>query len=192
MRCFLAVEIPEAVRAALARLQDELRRATTLDVRWVEPSALHVTLKFLADASPDQQAALGPVLAGAMASRVAPEIEMAGTGAFPGDRRIRVVWAGVVRGGEALGALAAAVDGATEPLGFARERRPFRPHVTLGRVRQPQPAPDLAAALHRHRGVALGTWTPPAVTLVESLLGSSGARYRPVRRWPFAPRESGR
>jgi 2'-5' RNA ligase len=127
-----------------------------------------------------------------MASRVAPEIEMAGTGAFPGDRRIRVVWAGVARGGEALAALAAALEGATEPLGFAPERRPFRPHVTLGRVRLPKPAPDLAAALQHRRGAALGAWTPAAVTLVESLLGPSGARYRPARRWPFAARESGR
>jgi 2'-5' RNA ligase len=190
VRCFLAVEIPDAARAALARLQDELRQATRLPVRWMEPSAMHLTLKFLGDANDEQQEALGPVLADAMASRCAPEIELAGAGAFPGARRVRVVWAGLAGGGAELTELAGALDGASVPLGFARESRPFRPHVTLGRVRTPQPALDLSAALQARRDVALASWTPAAVTLVESLLGPSGARYRPLRSWAFAARES--
>jgi len=191
VRCFLAVEIPDDVRLALVRLQGELRRATRVEVRWVESAGLHLTLKFLGNVTPSQEEALGPALADAMAHRAAPEIELAGTGAFPNDRRVRVVWAGVTRGGQALTALATALDGASEALGFAREARPFQPHVTLGRVRAPRPAPDLAAALETRRAVSLGSWIPQAVTLIESRLGPTGARHRPVRWWEFAACESG-
>jgi hypothetical protein len=57
-------------------------------------------------------------------------------------------------------------------------------------LRTPQPAPDLSAALQARRDAALASWTPTAVTLVESLLAPSGARYRSVRHWAFADRES--
>jgi 2'-5' RNA ligase len=191
VRCFLAVEIPDAVRAAVARLQDELRRSTMLPVRWVDPSALHVTLKFLGDATERQLEAMGPALAPAMADRIAPEITLAGVGTFPAAARPRIVWAGLARGGDDLRALAASLDGLAAPLGFARETRPFRPHVTLGRVRAPQPAPDLRAALAMRRDASLGSWTPTAVVLLESRLGAGGAPDRPVRQWAFATRESG-
>ena len=190
MRCFLAVEIPDEICAALARLQQELRRATTLRVRWADPATFHLTLKFLGDTSAEQHDRLVALLADPVAARGALGIELAGAGAFPPGRRPRTIWAGVVRGGEALAALADAVDRAAAAVGFPRETRPFHPHVTLGRVRAPRPAPDLVAALEERRTVPLGAWTPAAVTLVESRLGPGGARHRPIRQWPFGARES--
>jgi 2'-5' RNA ligase len=97
----------------------------------------------------------------------------------------------LVRGAGDLGALAASLDGLAAPLGFERETRPFRPHVTLGRVRAPRPAPDLRAALETQRDASFGSWTPAAVVLMESRLGPAGARYWPVGQWAFAARASG-
>jgi 2'-5' RNA ligase len=133
MRLFWAIELPETARDRLRVTQAELReRARGADVRWSRPEQLHLTVQFLGEADP------APILAAAQAlpRPGALDLEVAGLGTF-GGRRPRVVWAGVRGPGlEALVALAGALGQAMAGVGFAPEARAYRPHVTLGRVRQ--------------------------------------------------------
>ena len=114
------------------------------------------------------------------------DISIAGLGAFPSPARPRVLWAGLREGGDALGALAEAVDVAVARLGFAREDRAFSPHVTLARVREPRRTPALAEALAAGQTQAFGRVSVREATLMRSDLSPRGARYTPLASAPLS------
>jgi 2'-5' RNA ligase len=97
-----------------------------------------------------------------------------------------VVWAGITDGLRELGSLAAAVERAVEPLGFEPERRPFRGHVTLGRVRSPRGCGRLARAIEGRGHARYGTWTVAHVVLYRSHLRRTGSVYEPLATLPLA------
>ena len=176
MRTFLAVTLPDRLRAELAALQDRLRAARA-EVNWVEPAHLHLTLKFLGEMA---EARL-PELAAALTTAVSaiPRFTLCadGVGAFPTGHHPRVIWVGLGRDLERLGQLARAVDAACAGLGFPAETRPFAAHVTLGRVRTPH---RLAALSESLVGTAFASTTEipvTAVTVFESRLSSRGPTY---------------
>lgn len=185
MRCFVAIDLPSEVRAALARAQAGLRAAAPeADVRWVDPAAFHLTLKFLGtvqDARVPEVSAAVEEVAAAVAEI---SITAAGLGAFPSANRARVVWAGLADGVPALADLAGAIDQRLAVLGFAPEMRAFRGHLTIGRVRTPRGARPLAAALAAGAR-AFGGWTASEVALYESRLRPTGAVYTAVSRHPL-------
>jgi len=175
IRTFIAVNLAETLRERMAQVQQELR-ATRADVKWVSADGFHMTLKFLgnvdAEAMDDVVRATGDSLQG-----VPPApITFRGVGAYPRVSAPRVVWAGVTEGGEQLVAMAEQVEQATEKLGFERERRPFSPHLTLGRVRTPR-QPELSEAIQRLREVEIGSMTVDAVYVMRSQLTPKGAIY---------------
>jgi 2'-5' RNA ligase len=175
MRLFIALQLPEEVKAALAAAQARLPDQA---VRWTSPAAIHLTLQFLGEAD---EALVEPLVAALAALPAEPiRLRLAGLGAFPNSRQPRVVWAGVAGDTEALLRLQAAVTTATAPLGFAGEARAFKPHLTLGRARQ-DARPEALRAL----GAALGAVEPPPplvweagrATLYQSTLTPRGAIY---------------
>ena len=177
MRSFLAVDLPDDVRAALVRVGDRLPGA----VRRVRPEALHLTLRFLGDIDDEQVPALIEALRAA--TRRAPaSLVLAGGGAFPSPVRPRVLWAGLRGDLEELHDLARAVEQAVVAAGLPPEPRPFHPHVTLGRVkgRVPRRVVDELAALPD-----LGEVPLDAVVLYESELLPEGARHTVVHRFPL-------
>lgn len=175
MRLFIALGIPPEAREELARLQGWLRG---LPVRWVDPAGVHLTLQFLGEAAETSAPALLEALAGLPAAPFALGLE--GLGAFPDLRRPRVLWVGLGGDLAALARLQAAVLAATAPLGFAPEARPFRPHLTLGRVRQ-DAGPEERRAVGRAVGHAAPpaplSWEAGAPTLYQSTLTPAGAVY---------------
>jgi 2'-5' RNA ligase len=183
VRCFVAIDLSAEVRAALAHAQAGVRRAApAADVRWVDPVAFHLTLKFLGQVSDARVPAVSAALETAAGGEPAIALAASGLGAFPSLARARVVWAGITAGAPELARLAAAVDRALEPLGFTPEGRPFQSHLTIGRVRSPRGARALAAAVEAAAGEQLGSWRAEEVVLYESLLRSTGAVYRAVSR----------
>jgi len=100
-----------------------------------------------------------------------------GLGAFPTPSRPRVVWAGLAGGHEPLAAVAGRVEDELEPLGFEREHRPFSPHVTLGRVREPRLDPRLEAAIREGAAERFGVVRVERLSLMRSDLSPRGARY---------------
>ena len=183
MRCFVAIDVSDDVRQALARLLAGIRTAAPrADVRWVEVEKVHVTLKFLGAVADERVPAVSDALADTV--RDFDEIQLAagGLGGFPTLRRPRVLWAGITSGVPELAALAAAVDGATARLGFPPEDRPFRAHLTLGRVRSPRGADALAKAIAAAGAPVLGEWVASEVVVYESRLRPTGALYLPVSR----------
>ena len=135
VRSFIAVELPSAARDAVERVMRDLRATAGDGVRWVRPEGIHLTLKFLGDIDVDSVPAISTALDRCAAFAAPFDLIVEGVGVFPNARRPRVVWVGLGRALESLQGLQQSVERELEALGFARERRAFTPHLTLGRVR---------------------------------------------------------
>ena len=180
MRLFIAIDVPQAVRDALVGAQQSLRSRASARLRWTRPEAMHLTLKFLGDVDAARLPALARVVA-AVAARHHPfGLSVSRLGAFPGGRRLQVVWAGIEGDLAALLALRDALEAALAAEGHAAEARAFRPHVTLGRTRdgmRPDEAERISAALATTalpHGLAFAV---ERVVLYRSHLGAGGSRY---------------
>lgn len=175
LRTFIALDLPEPVRREIIRLQQRLMQHR-FGVRWVKPEGLHLTLKFLGATSAEQAAAVAAVLAAA-AHGVAPfSMTISGMGAFPNSRNPKVLWLGVAVD-DRLRALQARLETELEPHGFPREKRPFTPHLTLGRVREGAGRRELSACIEEHRGQPFGSGEASRLVFYRSELTPAGPVY---------------
>ncbi|WP_337290197.1 RNA 2',3'-cyclic phosphodiesterase [Candidatus Methylomirabilis sp.] len=184
IRVFVAANLDSDLKTALARVQDQLK-TTRADVGWVRPENLHLTLKFLGQVEEGRLGAIGEVVAAAAAGCGPIRLVFEGLGAFPRPRAARIVWVGVSHGAQALTALQSRVETGLEPLGFAREMRPFTAHLTLGRVRSPAHREQLARALTLAPVEALGEMVLDRIELMKSDLSVGGARYSILQSFPL-------
>ena len=180
IRTFIALETPALVRGLLAQTIGQLREAIPNGVRWVDPSGIHLTLKFLGEVDPRRVDDLLQAMAASAKGSPSFEVCLAGLGVFPNQRQPRVLWAGL--GGDLgpLEELQQKVDEAVCQLGFRRENRPFHPHLTLGRVRDGVPAQvvdQIGAALAAPTPAPSNPWRAEAVVLIRSFLTARGALY---------------
>jgi 2'-5' RNA ligase len=184
IRAFVALELPDTARRVLTDLQGALRRELSA-VRWVRPGGIHLTLKFLGDIPEGQVDPIGQTLQSAASAKGPLKLVVKGLGVFPGVRKARVIWAGL--GGETadLVALQQTVDAALEPLGFARERRRFKAHLTLGRFKKAPRVPVLVSVLERCSAYPPCELTLDRVVLYRSELRPQGARYSPLMEVPL-------
>jgi 2'-5' RNA ligase len=176
MRLFVAIALPEEARAALARFGGGLPGA-----RWVDPQSLHLTLRFVGEVGRGEAEDLDAALSGIHA----PAFELAfdGLGTFGNDRAQRALWAGVAAN-PALEHLRDKVESAAVRGGFEAERRKFKPHITLARLKG-TPVDRLSAYLAINGAVAVPSFEVEAFTLFRSHLGDEGARYEPLAEYPL-------
>lgn len=176
VRCFVAVELPPAMRDEIGRLQGCI---ATEGLRLVKPGLVHITLKFLGDVPEGKVARVGDALAAVDATPF--PVQVKGMGAFPG-RSIRVVWLGLI--GD-FRELYGKVESALLPLGFAPEERGFSPHVTLGRVGRPNA--DTSERLRERMGqlseTDVGGFTVDRFYLKKSTLTRGGPIYENLREF---------
>jgi len=179
------------VNALRVTAQDLRARAAEvgLRVKWVAPATFHVTLKFIGWTRPEAVEAIRDAVAAALAGAPGFTFATRGVGAFPSPKKARVVWAGVDDPGGNLTALAEAIDKALAPLGYAAEKRPFHPHVTLGRIKVPG---DLSSVLDPVAEQSFSETVAESVVLFESVMKSTGAEYTALAEWPLEAPAKGR
>jgi 2'-5' RNA ligase len=181
LRTFIAIELDDTVRHALANAQDNLRRAAPhRSVRWVRPEGIHLTLKFLGDTPAARVEEIKRALAEAASEAEPFSFDVQGLDCFPNPRRPRVLWVGVKEPTGKLRALWRAVEARVAPLGWPTERRGFQPHLTLGRVqRRANPAERQAVGrLVEEANLGwLAGMKVPAVSFIKSDLRPTGAVY---------------
>jgi 2'-5' RNA ligase len=180
MRCFVAVELSERVRQELGRLVREVR-SKVRDVRWVRPDRMHLTLAFLGEVAAEFVEQARPGLESAAAGHAVFEAGMGGLGAFPSSGRARVVWAGMASGADRVQALQRDVVRALQPEGFAPERRPFIPHLTLGRLRVPADVGTICSLQF-----VSSPFVVDQVILFRSVLRPEGPEYTALATFPLA------
>jgi 2'-5' RNA ligase len=184
IRSFIAIEVPQPLKARMEEIQRELRR-TDADVKWVRPEAVHLTLKFLGSIRQEDVERISLALAPVIAGGDPFEVRVQGMGCFPNPRNPRVVWLGVDRGKESLASLQQAVEKKMSELSFPAEGRPFSPHLTLGRVRSPRGKAGLSQAIEKDKGVEIGIFQAREVILFQSELRPSGAVYTKLKEFPM-------
>lgn len=181
MRLFLAVWLSEELQKTVG---DWLGRmaAGSSGVKWVPPGQLHFTLKFLGEQNPDFVTGFSPHLRRVAAVTASFPLSLAGGGVFPGRRSPRVLWLGVEEGRQELTALAGRIEAAaaeTAPHVLAPEKRDFKPHLTVGRVKSEAPRFDwelLAVGVD-------GRMMVKGFSLVESRLTPHGPVYRDLEEY---------
>jgi 2'-5' RNA ligase len=181
VRAFVAVEISPDIRGKARKLIAELA-TTSANVKWVEPENLHFTLKFLGDVPLLELPDICTAVADAVIDLPPFDVQAHGAGAFPTLERPRTVWLGVDEGADAMREVHDAVERGLAPHGFRQEQRRFRPHLTIGRVRNSTPAgiQDLAERVAACREFAGGITDVCEVVVFASELGRNGPKYDPL------------
>jgi RNA 2',3'-cyclic 3'-phosphodiesterase len=173
VRTFIAIFPPPELREEVLA---KARRLTLRGrVRWSRPENIHLTLKFLGDVREEVLTSLCAALEEVCERHAAFDARLAGFGAFPSARRAQILWAGIGVGSDELRSLTTDLDAALALLGFEREKRPYTPHLTLGRAR------GRPASFEPPPEEYLGEFRVRRVELMESTLTPEGAVYRTVR-----------
>lgn len=184
-RTFLAVDIGDAIRKRVAAVQAELA-ATGAIVKWVEPASYHVTLHFLGELDDRDLAQVCRATMKETAKIESFRMSIAGLGAFPNERRPKILWAGIDEGTENLVSLFTAIEAPLADLGiYRKEDRPYTPHLTLGRAATEADGELIAPELEKHRGWTGGITTVDEVLVLASDLKRSGPEYTVMGRAPL-------
>lgn len=194
MRLFVAFDVPEHV---LRTLQETTRRLAPVsgNARWVKLAGTHVTLKFLGEVASERVGAIQAALSGIQHGPF--EISYRGLGFFPNEHRPRVLWAGVgtidaepsepgAGGGSTLAHLAAEIEAVLAPLGIPREKREFKPHLTLARFDSAKRLDALRAGVRELSTTEFGRSTAECFHLYRSVLKPSGAEYTRIETYPIS------
>ena len=180
LRCFIAVELPEEIKAGLSRLQAKLKSGNECPVKWVDPYNIHLTLKFLGSVNADMVSQITEAMAAAPLGVSPFRLEIKGLGVFPNLRRVQVIWVGISGEVEKLLQLQKGIESSLAGLGFAPEARAFTPHLTLGRVRDQASADERQKLGELIAGTKFELTYPfpvNAINLMRSQLTREGAIY---------------
>lgn len=177
LRLFAAIDLPGDLKRLIGERLPELAGKYPV-VRWVKSENLHLTLKFLGHVSVSKfEDVCGALEKACSRARPIP-LRISGCGAFPSEVKGRVFWLGLE--GDVSGAveLASMLESNLEKMGFERDERPFRPHVTLGRMKKPMPCRNLVIDLQRVlEEIGPLEFTATEVVLFRSILAREGPTY---------------
>ncbi len=170
-------ELSDVVRAMRKRAAE-----SDLQVKWVTPATYHVTLKFLGWTRADAIEAIRDRLSMNLIHVKPLSFPTQGVGAFPSLEKARVLWAGVEDRDEGLAKIAALLDETLVELGFSRDKRPFHPHVTLGRFKEVVDARELVQSTTEQK---FSTTRVDSIVLYESSINTDGSEYVIHAEWPL-------
>jgi 2'-5' RNA ligase len=182
MRCFIAINIPEEIRAELTDLQKELAGRVDIrkgDVKWVEPEGMHLTLKFLGEVPDNQITEVCRIVKEVADRHPAFDFAVKEVGAF-GGRSARVLWVGAGLDSPELLALQQELEDELAEAGWPKEGRQFSGHLTLCRIRNSKAGEKLGQVVKQYEDFDLGTVRADSITVYESHLRPDGPVYAPL------------
>jgi RNA 2',3'-cyclic 3'-phosphodiesterase len=192
LRTFIAVELDEALRSAIGRVQGKLKRvAPRGGVKWVAPDNIHLTLKFLGDTPRSRIPQVEAALQTACAACAPFEFSVEGRGCFPNFHRPRVIWVAVRDKGQLLARLQRDVERYVAPLGWPTEERSFSPHLTVGRVAKGADRAteaEIGQSVERSVVEQIGVQRVTGISLIQSDLLPAGPVYSRLLVVPLHPR----
>jgi 2'-5' RNA ligase len=177
IRAFLAIEPPEDILQAVARMQEKLKREISGRISWTKPQGQHLTLKFFGDISTEDVKNICAAVQNRIASGSALNLKIEKLGVFPDARRPRVLWCGITGDEEKLLAIQKQLDDDFASIGFPGEDRPFRAHLTLARIKDAHGLAGISEALTKHSGFVAGEFVGKELILFQSRLTPQGAIY---------------
>jgi len=176
MRAFIAIELSEPIRDALAKTQTSLKYAGA-DVKWIGKDNIHLTLKFLGEISEDKAEQVATALDDITKETKPFDISLKDLGAFPAIDHPRVIWVGLDKGAKESTELAKKIDEALSKLGFQEESRPFAAHLTIGRVRSGLNRTALVEKMKSYQLSAISFQLIKSIALFKSTFTPKGPIY---------------
>jgi 2'-5' RNA ligase len=181
IRTFIALELPPAVISLLREVQQELKRLK-LEARWVRPENIHLTLKFLGDIQSGDVDRIGVAMANAVSGSAPILLAVKGIGVFPGTKRPRIIWLGTGGDIQKLLALQRRLEKELATLGFPKEKRAFKAHLTLGRFKHAAKPELIRQMINEFTDLSSENFFLKQLILYKSDLKPSGAVYSQLKQ----------
>jgi 2'-5' RNA ligase len=184
MRLFIAIDIDETITQKIKNLIADLG-GSLRGVRWVREDGIHITLKFLGEVDATKADEVTRSLEQISSRHSAMSINISQLGKFPERGAPRIIWLGAQEDSGALKKLAVDIEEEMRKIGFEKENRDFKPHVTLGRVKRYQQVEKGIPAKWNHEEISFGSFRAEQIFLVKSTLRPDGARYEKIGNFTF-------
>jgi RNA 2',3'-cyclic 3'-phosphodiesterase len=179
MRTFIAVELPEKIIYTIGKVQEKIK-SHGLKIRWVRPENVHLTLKFLGDIKAADTEKVARAVSESVTGYAPISLAIKGIGVFPGIKGPRVLWLGISKRLDLLTALQKTLDEKLGKMDFPKERRPFRGHLTIGRIKAKIDSKTLNDVLKEFIGFESEPFLASRIILYKSDLKPQGAVYTKI------------
>lgn len=182
MRIFIAAELPDTTKEEIAHIQSSIMD-TSNRIRWVNPSSMHITLKFLGEL---ENHALNNVFE--ITQKIAHAsrpfwVELKGLGVFPGIINARVLWVGIEQGALELGEIASELEKNFWENGIVKTKEKWVAHITLGRIKQMKNIQSIKELVNKGKDTSCGKLKIEKITVIQSQLSPRGAMYTPLKNF---------
>jgi 2'-5' RNA ligase len=184
IRAFIAIELPPSVISLLEKTQQDFKSAG-LRAKWVRPENIHLTLKFLGNIDPGDIDKIGDAMSDTVMDLDPLTLAARGVGVFPGIKRPRVIWVGLGGQTQLLFAVQRKLEDNLAVIGFAKEKRPFKGHLTLGRFRQAVDPHTTSRVIQEHADLKSEDFTANRIVLFQSDLKPTGPVYSGLKQAIF-------
>ncbi len=186
IRSFLAFELPVDIKKTVERVSGEIRHSG-LDVRWVKAENIHLTLVFLGNVKTEEIEGIEEQVRNVCPGYGSFDIALKGVGCFPNRRRPRVLWLGLDGDIERMSHFRDDLQRTLKAFGIKEEKRPFKPHLTLGRFRSTRKMGSrLEEILSKYAGLETPVESLNELYLFKSELKPGGAVYTKLESWPLS------
>jgi len=179
IRAFIAIKLPGKITLSISKIQEDLR-SYGFKIKWVRPENIHLTLKFLGNVDRADTEKIGSAISESVKTDTPLSIITKGIGVFPNIKRPRVIWTGVAEQHNRLAGLQGHLDDHLESIGFPREKRPFKGHLTIGRIKQRVDSNRLMEAMKECAKFEPEAFIVNEIILFKSELNPTGAVYTPL------------
>ena len=183
-RAFIAIELPEKIKRDIRKLQ-HVFASHVLDIRWVKPVNMHLTIKFLGDVDPSDIEAVGRLLSDTAANHPIFDLAPRGVGLFPNIRRPSIIWTGIAGQTDVLGSIHKSVNSGLTDIGFEADKRPYRGHLTLGRIKTHMDQSRLVTALRVNQEFASEAFSVERLVMFKSERHPNGPVYTKLYEVPL-------
>lgn len=186
IRAFLAIDPSQEVLDEVGRIQERFKKTIQGDIRWVRPEGIHLTLKFFGYVSEADIANISQVVKNNIINIKPFTLNIRRAGVFPSINRARVLWLGMDGDIDVLIRLQKEIDTELQKYGFEVENRPFSPHLTLARIKEPKGLIGLAKIMEKSEEYTAGSFSIGGLNLFKSTLTPKGAIYTKLEYFPFS------
>jgi len=184
IRAFIAFELPGSVIALLADLQHQMK-STGIRAKWVRPENIHLTLKFLGTIQAGDIDTVVRCMSESIHGSAPITLTAKGVGVFPGIQRPRVIWVGLAGQTQLLVEMQGKLEDGLAAIGFPKENRAFRGHLTLGRVKEAVNPGIISQFIQENQGLQSDEFRVDAIDLFQSTLNPTGSVYTKLQRVAF-------
>ncbi len=184
LRLFVAIDIPKPLKDALISITERLTLEHWDPVRWVRPEGFHITIKFLGDTPASRVSTIEQAIANLASQQPRFDLTLGGMGFFPSGANANHIYVGLSGDLAALDNLQRAAEAAFASLGYVPENKPFKPHITLGRLRKEATLEQRDDAVRHALALGLGTvgsFSADGLRLMRSTLAAGGSIYEEMR-----------